>query len=334
MRNISKLSLFLVTLLALSVWGCSEKSTDATPEPVNEAQVLLSHLEANGDYINTSAPSVIAASDVRTMMLSNPTKQYIIDVRAAADFTAGRIEGAKNVTIANLLSHMKTITPSNYDRIVIVCYSGQSAAFGASLLRLMGYNNVFSMKFGMASWATQFATSTWKANVGNSRANDFVSTSAAKNTAGSLPTISTGKTSGTEILEARVNTLLTEGFSAASITNATLYTALSNYYIINYWSAAEYADPGHISGAVNYIPKSELKSTVALKTLPTNKTVVVYCYTGQTSAYIAAYLKLLGYDAKSLNYGGNGMIYDKMLAKNMTTFKDADIMNYPVITGQ
>ena len=49
-----------------------------------------------------------------------------------------------------------------------------------------------------------------------------------------------------------------------------------------------------------------------LKTLPTNKQVVVYCWTGQTSANLAAYLRVIGYDAKSLTYGANGMIYDKL----------------------
>jgi rhodanese-related sulfurtransferase len=41
-------------------------------------------------------------------------------------------------------------------------------------------------------------------------------------------------------------------------------------------------------------------------TLPDNKKVVVYCYTGQTAGQTVAGLKLLGYDAVSLN-GGIGM---------------------------
>jgi rhodanese-related sulfurtransferase len=332
MKNMYRLSFLLVVSLALIVGGCKESSTEA-PAPVNEAQVLLSYLEGNGDYLNTSAPSVIAAADVRTNLLSNPSKQYVIDIRSATDFAVGHIEGAKNATLANLLTHVKSITATNYDRIIIACYSGQSAAYGASLLRLMGYNNVYSLKFGMASWATQFATSTWKANIGNARANDFTATAASKGAAGDLPTLSTGKTTGAEILEARVNELLTAGYSVASVSNSTLFTALSNYYIVNYWTAAEYTDPGHIPGAINYVPKSDLKSSVALKTLPTTKSVVVYCYTGQTSSYVAAYLRVLGYDAKSLSYGANAMIYDKLVAKNMTTFKDSEIKEYPTIAG-
>ena len=52
----------------------------------------------------------------------------------------------------------------------------------------------------------------------------------------------------------------------------------------------------------------DLALTAYLKTLPTDKTIVVYCYTGQNSASIAAYLRLMGYDAKSLKFGANSMI--------------------------
>jgi rhodanese-related sulfurtransferase len=63
-----------------------------------------------------------------------------------------------------------------------------------------------------------------------------------------------------------------------------------------------YANPGHIPGAYNYEPASNPFTTPALlTTLPTNRPVVIYCFTGQTSSYLAGYLRMLGYDAKSLS---------------------------------
>ncbi|MCU0407940.1 MAG: rhodanese-like domain-containing protein, partial [Bacteroidales bacterium] len=135
------------------------------------------------------------------------------------------------------------------------------------------------------------------------------------------------------ILEARVAAVLAEGFTPASITAATVFGNLSNYYIANYWTAAQYADPGHIPGAIQYTPKESIKLAADLKTLPTNKPVVVYCFTGQTSAFLAAYLRLLGYDAKSLLYGGNAMIYDKMVGKSMTVFNASQIKGYTYETN-
>jgi rhodanese-related sulfurtransferase len=39
--------------------------------------------------------------------------------------------------------------------------------------------------------------------------------------------------------------------------------------------------------------------------LPTDKTIIVYCYTGQTASQTTAILRLLGYDAYNLS-GGMG----------------------------
>jgi len=63
---------------------------------------------------------------------------------------------------------------------------------------------------------------------------------------------------------------------------------------------------------MQYTPKEAIAYDVDLTTLPTDKTVVVYCWTGQTSAFLTAYLRILGYNAKSLVFGANGMIYNDL----------------------
>jgi rhodanese-related sulfurtransferase len=334
MRKHNLLYLLVAALLVFAV-GCSDDDPVApTPTPVNESQVLAEYLEANGDYINSAGcPSIVAASAVYQDINANPPTQYIVDLRSATDFAAGHIQGAHNVALADLLTHLRGLNLASYNRVVIVCYTGQTSAYGTSLMRLMGYSTVTSMKFGMCSWDSTFATTRWLANIGNSRASQFTTSPTVKAAAGNLPTLSTGKTTGPEILAVRVDTLLRRGYTEATVSHTTVFNGLANYYISNYWSAAEYADPGHIPGAIQYTPRSDFKLTTYLKTLPTDKPVVVYCYTGQTSSFMAAYLRLLGYDAKSLLYGGNGMIYDMMLARNMTTFKRSDIMGYPYVTG-
>ncbi len=57
--------------------------------------------------------------------------------------------------------------------------------------------------------------------------------------------------------------------------------------------------------------------------------MVLYCYTGQTSAYLAGYLRTLGYDARTLLFGTNGMIFDRMVEQGVApTFDESQIMNY------
>lgn len=324
--RILMLSILAVTLLVTS---CKKE------EVVNESLVLAEYLEsANSplmkDFVNTDMPTIMAASEVKTL---NETNQvYIVDIRTAADFALGHIANAHNVAFADLLNHIKGVAMASYTKVAIVCYTGQTAGFAASLLRLMGYDKVFSMKWGMCAWHTDFA-SKWKNTVaaGNTYASQFTATATAKGAAGDMPVLTTGKTTGLEILEARVAAVLTEGFTPGSVTNKTVFDNLANYYIVNYWPAAQYADPGHIPGAVQYEPKASMKLAADLKTLPAGKPIAVYCYSGQTSAFLAAYLRLLGYDAKSILYGTNGMIYDKMVTAKMAIFNDAQVMGYEYV---
>lgn len=315
--------------MGLAFVSC-EKDDDVNV--TNEAEVLVEYLEsANSplqkDYVNSDLPSIMLASEVRTLNATGDV--YIVDLRKAADFDAGHIPNAHNVELGDILTHLNNADLSEIDKIAMVCYTGQTAGFATSLLRLMGYDNAFSLKWGMSSWNEEFAGK-WKNNLGNMYATQFTSDANIKAAEGELPKMSTGQEMGQDILEARVNTLLTspdEGFDAAKISSQEVFSNPDNYYIINYWPEAHYEDPGHIPGAIQYTPKQSLALNTSLKTLPTDKTVVVYCYTGQTSAFLTAYLRLLGYDAKSLVFGANGMIYDNM-AEIGHRFSDSAIMGY------
>jgi rhodanese-related sulfurtransferase len=327
MKMIKK-SYFLMILLFASLFIIS---CEKDPDPVNESEVLATYLESTDsplhkDFVNSDMPTIMPASEVKTL---NETNQvYIIDIRAAADFTLGHIKNAHNVPLADILTHIKGVTNlSTYSKVAIVCYTGQTAGFAASLLRIMGYDKVYSMKWGMCAWHADFA-GRWSTAIesGNAYQTQFTTTATAKAAVGEMPVLSTGKTTGQEILEARVNALLAEGFTPASVNTQTLFGNLTGYYIVNYWPAAQYADPGHINGAVQYTPKESIKLATDLKTLPADKPVAVYCYTGQTSAFLTAYLRLLGYDAKSVLFGTNGMIYDQMVTKQMAVFKATEII--------
>jgi rhodanese-related sulfurtransferase len=272
-------------------------------------------------------PAIIAADEVKTL---NETNQvYIVDIRTAADFALGHIKNAHNVAVADILTHIAGVNLTTYTKIAVVCYTGQTAGFATTILRLMGYDKAYSMKWGMCSWHADFAGK-WNTAIasGNTYQTQFTTTATEKAAQGKLPVLSTGKTTGLDILKARIATVLTEGFTPASVSSSTLFGNLTGYYIVNYWPATQYADPGHIPGSVQYTPKETIKLAADMKTLPTDKPIALYCYTGQTSAALAAYLRILGYDAKSVLYGTNGMIYDKMVTKQMTTFNTVQIKGY------
>jgi len=302
----TRIILFSVLLALVIVSSCKKD------DPINEAEVLVDYLESN---ITPNPVSFLPAYiDAAGLQAANVLDQvYIIDVRSAIDYAAGHIENAVNVPVLpDIIDHVEATDLSGYDKIAVACYTGQSAAWATALLRLLGYDNAYSLKFGMSGWHPDFDK--WTTNTGNTYFASFETTANAKGTEGDYPEISTGFESGADILDARVDAIVAEDFGAAAITASTVFANLSNYYIVNYWPEAQYLSPGHVPGAINYIPGESFTTATNLKTLPTDKTIVVYCYTGQTSAFMAAYLRLLGYDAKSLKFGANGMIYDNMPA--------------------
>ena len=307
--------LFLSVIFALIIVSSCKKE-----ETVVEADELVNYVESVVSV--GSLPSYITATDLLTLINAQQAP-YIIDVRSSAAYTTGHIPGAINVDdLGDLLTHVEA-NCSMSDDIVVVCYTGQSAAFGTSLLKLAGYSNAKSLKFGMTSWHSDFDS--WSGNVSNYYFTFLEQASNTKPDAGDLPTISTGFDNGEDILEVRIDAMFTAGFGSYAIDATTVTNNPNNYYIVNYWPNAQYLAPGHIPGAYNYIPGSSLTLATDLKTLPTDKTIVVYCYTGQTSAFITAYLGTLGYDAKSLKFGANSMFTGNLPSSNWST---SNIMDY------
>ncbi len=314
----------LIIPLLFFYTGCSDDDPTDPPVTVNEAEVLATYLEANGDPVN-EFPKMVKASDVNANVLATGS-WAIIDIRGDA-YDAGHIQGAVKVAAGDVLNYYEANNLDTKEKVVIVCFSGQSAAWVNGLLWTAGKTNTFDMKWGMCSWNPATSGSWTGDNVNNSKAAQFVTTATAKPEAGDLPKLSTDKTDPQEILRARVEAVFAEGFGAAATSSDAVYTDLSANFILNYWSDIDYSW-GHIEGAMQYTPKASLNLDVDLKTLATDKPVAVYCYTGQTSAHVTAYLRVLGYDAKSIVFGVNGMSYDEMPG---TRWDDDQIHNYDLV---
>lgn len=324
-----KSNLWMIAILFLAFFAVScDKDDDVD---VNEAEVLIEWLESSDSpygkfYVNTDMESYTTATQLHGMLAAD--KAYVIDIRKSADFDAGHIAGAVNLTEAEVSDHLDTEDLSAYDDIVIACTSGQTAAWLTCLLALEGHQNISSLKFGMCSWNPATA-SAWNSNISNDMTTLFVSDVTEKAAEGDLPDLNTGYETAPEIFDVRWDKMISDGFGAVAITADAVYANLDNYYIINRWPDEYYLDPGHIEGAMQYTAKQDFALDAFLKTLPTDKTIVVYCYTGQGSGNLVAYLNLVGYDAKTLKYGANSMIHEDM---PKSAWSPAMIMDYPLVT--
>jgi rhodanese-related sulfurtransferase len=337
------LSFFIAFLLFT---GCSgnkaeKKAPDAQfaaaakPAPVigNETNLLLKELEEGGDYVNSQQyPSLIKASLVNE---ASAGKNLVIDLREPAEFSSGHIKGAVNKKFGELPSYFESgIKPFEYEKIIMVCGDGQLASYATSLLRLEGYGNVFAMRWGMSAWNKESAEKKWLANLSGKYEPALDTVTYNKPAAGKMPDLATGFATGKKISDARFAKLFSEGAGNAFVTADELFKNPSTYYVINLERKDKYND-GHVPGAVRYKPDGTLGVTAEMATIPSDKTVVLYCGTGHNSAFATAYLRLFGYDARTLRYGNSSFMYNSMMSKkaelSWIPFSSADVNNFPVV---
>ena len=149
-----------------------------------------------------------------------------------------------------------------------------------------------------------------------------------------MPELNTGMTTGAEIGAARFKNFLKKEQGIFLLTADEVFSNPQKYFIINLERKDKYED-GHIPGAVRYKPEATLGFTDEMASIPSDKTVVVYCGTGHNSGFATAYLRLFGYDARTLKYGNNSFMYDKMVrqrtALSWLPFTTAEVNNFEVV---
>lgn len=331
--NIKYLLIFICFLVLIVIQtNCSDKSEDLRQPcetaitPVDEFGLLTEYLGKQGNIINRRKDDFFIEANVLYKLLDKNI--LIIDIRDISDFNSGHIKNAIHMDTKKLYYYFnEKWHPYKYDKIVLVCYSGQSAAFDAAVLQLLGFDNVCSLKWGMCSWDKETASKKWLKKINNSAVN-LSNELADVNKTNKLPDLNTGKIHGQEILEARAIKMLVGGYSNASI-NLDKISDSDSYFFIQYSPKNSY-QIRHPEGVKLYQSFNSLTCTDELKTLPTDKTIVVLSEFGQDGAMITAYLKLLGYQVKNLNYGIQNYMHSKLEFINGQFFHQGLIKNYPL----
>ncbi len=342
--------IFFSLLLVLSFSGCSgnksgNKAEESSPSSVSvvkekkplvigeETTLLLKDLEENGDYVRSKEfPSLIKASIVHDSLGKN---QLVVDMRSPEHFSEGHIKGAVNKRFEDLPSYFETgIKPFEFGRIILVSDEGQLACYTTSLLRLMGYGNVYAMRWGMSAWDKKNADTGWLKDVSGKYESELETKENPQPEATGMPELNTGMKSGADIGTARFKKLFEEGTGNVLVTADEVFSNPGKYFIINYERKDKYED-GHIPGAVRYKPENTLGYVDEMASIPADKTVVVYCSTGHNSGFATAYLRLLGYDARTLKCGNNSFMYNKMEKERTTLswlpFTTAEVNDYKVV---
>lgn len=292
------LSFLLSCVLVCSMFtACSSKET-ATEPKVEETQTTQTTQTEETDVVKKTATAyfadfpddknVIKVPDLFAKMDAKE-ELYIIDIRSAEDYAAGHLIGAYNIPYGTAIADALDQIP-NDTNVYVNCYTGQTSSQTVALLNIAGKyaKNIQSgYKNGIS------ATEGYEAYI--------------ETTENALPE---GNYEVDEAIAAAIRDYYTEAtgnsfksFNFGADKLKELVDAESDAYtILSVRSAEDYA-AGHIKGAIN-IPFGHGMQE-SFSQIPTDKPVVVYCYTGQTSSQTMAVLRMLGYEAYSLS-GGMG----------------------------
>jgi len=296
----------------------SDGGLDSTTKQVHLHDNLKTKFEILKEYLiendmdvdNVISGWITTAENVAT---KDPDEWFIIDIRSQADFDAGHIEGAVSSTLGSILETAQAATKP----ILVACYTGQTSGHAVIALRLSGYSDAKVLKWGMAAWNSAL-TAPWENNIGDAA----IGHSSWITPPGNItplaeftpPTIETNSEDGASILAERVAAMLEGGFKGVS--NADVLATPNNYFISNHWTQADVEHYGHIIGAYRVQPFTLTAGND--KNLDASRTIVIYCWIGHTSSMLTAYLTVLGYDARNLNYGVNSMIYSNLESHKWT----------------
>jgi rhodanese-related sulfurtransferase len=327
MKKLINLAILLAFVPVLLFTSCKEEA----PDVVNAYTTLKTYMVTNAlDLPDLAKNWVVDPKSTNQVggivdSVTGTIPGYTIyDIRSATDYAAGHIKGATNVVLKDIISTVTTAAVAKDAKILVVCYTGQTAGQAVMALRLSGWSKAVVLKWGMAGWNASFK-GPWVANSGQETpANgnlavghaNWVTTAAHSNGSFDEPVWTSTSTDGAAILKERVQTVLNAGFTPAD-GSAVLATPATSP-VINYWSNEDYLAFGHYAGAFN-VPVIALAGDL-VKTIDPSKDVLVYCYTGQTSSIATFWLNVLGYKTKGISFGANHMVYTPLKTAKKATY--------------
>ncbi len=123
----------------------------STSPKTEEDKILWDAAKANFASVAKDGNKLIDSQTLYDALQTNPKAFTVIDIRSADDFAKGHIEFSTHSAWADLGNVIPTLSKNG--KIVVTCYSGQTAGQSVGVLRSLGYD-AYSLKGGMNNgWA-------------------------------------------------------------------------------------------------------------------------------------------------------------------------------------
>ncbi len=331
--------LFSAFLLA-SFSSCSPtaKQNDEQRQGLaDEAETLAEYISQTGAFLFSDSTS-IAINPLEINKLADKNI-LVLDIRNSELFAAGHIAAAVNLGADELVSFFESsIQPSAFEKIIIVDARGQNAAYAAALMRLIGYNNVYFLKYGMSAWNKKLALTGWDAAISDTLSGKLELDARSKDRFNHpRPQLTTGGSNAFDVARLRASQLLSKDSPAFLLDFKEILKKPDQYYLLSLVPADIYLKAGHLPGAMPCEPNSLWLSEDALSALPNDKAIAFYSLTGHSAAELVALLRMLGYNAHSVYYGASSFMYKTLFNTPITASRVWDAKqagDFPLEAGQ
>jgi rhodanese-related sulfurtransferase len=116
-------------------------------------KALLSFLLLLGLVNFSQAQSAILTQDVATFKKTIQSKKVqLLDVRTPVEFSAGAIEGAKNLDVKNEQFKAMAAKLDKKRPVAVYCLSGIRSRNAANILQEMGFKKIYNLDGGYLAW--------------------------------------------------------------------------------------------------------------------------------------------------------------------------------------
>ena len=102
--------------------------------------------------LNRGASGVPNLSATEAVLLLNRDKPLVLDVRDAAEFAAGHIQGAKNIPVAELANRLKEIEKFKDKPVLVHCQKGMRAKSACNTLKAQQFSKLNNLQGGLDTW--------------------------------------------------------------------------------------------------------------------------------------------------------------------------------------
>ena len=91
-------------------------------------------------------------STLEATQMINREDAVVLDVRDAAEFSAGHLPGARNMPLANIESRSAELDKIKAKPVIVLCADGSRASKAATVLREKGFAKVVNLSGGFPAW--------------------------------------------------------------------------------------------------------------------------------------------------------------------------------------